>query len=178
MTKTQQSPPMWPAVQLAAKQIKRLAQMKNYPRGEEEALKELAKAMQTAKSEEQAIAVISEVLATATPDTRCPMPHDIRAACKALQLDPQPDPNCQFCRDTPGWRIIIRAGLSGATRCTCWAPRPAPKIDYVPLTGQPGREPNFIIEAAKTMKPEDPDEKDRAEVVATHITYGKSGEGE
>lgn len=172
MTKTQKVDSVWPAAELAAKQIKRLAQMKNYPRGEDEAQKELARALQSAKSLEQATGIITEILALATADTRCPMPGEIRAACKALQLDPQPDPLCTICGGD-GWRTIMRGGLSGSERCRCWAPRPAQEWDRVPLAGSPGYD---VEVAAKKMTLEKPGDEDRAETqklaAKTHVEIG------
>lgn len=115
-------------------QIARLAQMKNFPRGEPIAIRELVIALQWATSLEQAEGVITAILRDALTDTYCPMPAEIRRACKALQLDPQPDPLCQMCEGS-GWRIIKRAGLSGANRCTCWAPREPAEWEHVPLHG-------------------------------------------
>lgn len=122
------------SAEIAAKQIKRLAQIKNYPRGEPEALKELTKALQLAVSEDQAKTLIAGYIEQATSETSCPYPGDIRRAIKALQEENRPDPLCLTCSGS-GWRTLTRGGLSGSDRCTCWAPRPAEKIDYVPLTG-------------------------------------------
>jgi hypothetical protein len=125
------------SAEFSGKQIKRLAQMKNYPRGEDEALKELAKALQNSHSEDQAKLIIAGYIEHATEDTRCPLPGDIRAAIKAAQEDSRPDPLCQICYGD-GWRTITRGGYSGSERCRCWAPRPAPPFDAVPLPGSPG----------------------------------------
>lgn len=122
-------------VEFAGKQIKRMAQMKGYPR-EEEALKELVKALQNCASEAQAKSVIAGYVEQATSETPCPWPGDIRRAIKSLQEESRPDPLCQLCEG--GWVLCKRAGYSAAERCTCWAPRPAPKIDYVPLPGHTG----------------------------------------
>jgi len=124
----------------AGKQIKRLAQMKYYPRGDKEALQELAEALQSAANEEQAKAVVSEILATATSDSVCPMPAEIQAAANARKGESRPDPLCQICGGD-GWRTITRGGYSGSDRCSCWAPRPAPAIEFVPLPGSPGYVP-------------------------------------
>lgn len=123
------------SVDSASKQVKRLAQMKGFPR-EQEALKELVKALQMSASEEQSKAVISGFVEQATSETPCPFPGDIRNAVKAMQDEIRPDPLCQKCED--GWVIRSRAGYSAAERCSCWAPRPAPKMEYVPLPGSPG----------------------------------------
>lgn len=117
-------------------QVARLSQMIGFPR-EPEAIRELVLALQAASSIEQATEVISAFIDGAESDSRCPMPKAIREACRALQLAPQPDPLCQVCGGS-GYRVVTRAGLSGAERCRCWAPRPAPKVDYVPLPGHPG----------------------------------------
>ena len=122
--------------EFAAKQIKRLWQLKNYPRGQDEALKELTKALQTAGSEDQAKAVIAGYVEHATGDTPCPLPGDIRRAVKAMQEETRPDPLCQKCDD--GWVIRSKGGYSAADRCDCWAPRPAQPFDAVPLPGTSG----------------------------------------
>lgn len=137
-------------------QIARLSQMYNFPR-EPAAIRELVLALQTATSMEQAEEVVTAFLDMATPDTRCPMPAGIRAACKALQQDPHPDPLCQVCRGD-GWRTITRGGLSGSERCRCWEPRPAPEIDYVRLPGQPG-----YVPVPDSMKMPEPKAEDRME---------------
>jgi len=125
--------------EFAAKQIKRMAQMKNYPRGEdgEEARKELVKALQTAASEDQAKAVIAGYVEHATGDTPCPFPGEIRKAVKSMQDETRPDPLCHICGGD-GWRSITRGGYHGSERCACWAPRPAPTFEGVALPGTPG----------------------------------------
>ena len=123
-------------IEISAKQIKRMAQLKNYPR-EPEARKELVYALQTAATEEQAKAVIAGYVEHATSETTCPFPGDIRRAVKALQEEIRPDPLCQICGGD-GWRSITRGGYSGSERCICWAPRPAQPFDGVALPGMPG----------------------------------------
>ena len=124
------------SAELAAKQIKRMYQMRGYPKSEPEALKELVKALQIAVSEEQAKAVIAGFVEQATSETACPFPGDLRRAVKAMQEETRPDPLCQKCDD--GWVIRTRGGYSAAERCTCWAPRPAQPFEGVPLPGSPG----------------------------------------
>ncbi len=132
-------------VEIAGKQVKRMAQMKGYPR-EQEALKELVKALQISVSEDQAKALVSSFIEQATSESQCPLPGDIRKSVKAMQEESRPDPLCQKCED--GWVIRTRAGYSGATRCTCWAPRPAAAWDRVPLPGQP----NYIENDNRTAE--------------------------
>ncbi len=122
--------------EIAGKQVKRLAQMRGYPR-EQEALKELVKALQISASEDQARAIISGFIKSATSDTKCPMPAEIEAAISAVRTESRPDPLCQICGGD-GWRTITRRGYSGSDRCVCWAPRPEPAIEFVPLPGSPG----------------------------------------
>lgn len=138
------------SAEIAGKQIKRLAQMKNYPR-EEEARKELVKALQISVSEDQAKAVITGIIQLATSETQCPMPGDLRRAVKALSEEHRPDPLCQKCEE--GWVIRTRSGYSAAERCTCWAPRAAETFEHVPLPGSPGYKRTEEILPAAEVKP-------------------------
>jgi len=97
----------------------------------------------------------------------CPAPFELRelAACVATgQEELRADPLCQICGGD-GWRTITRSGLSGVERCKCWAPRPAPKMEFVPLAGQPG----YVLPDKSMPKPTD---EDRAEAIATGIHGG------
>lgn len=118
-------------------QVARLAQMQGFPR-EPAAIRELVLALQHARDLDTAAVVVSAFLENAISDTRCPMPSEIRRACYATQDEARPDPDCSRCGGD-GWKIVERAGISGADRCDCWAPRPKPKWERDPVT-EPGGE--------------------------------------
>lgn len=118
--------------EFAKGQVRRMGQLKGFPKEIPEAASELVDALTTAPTEEIAKDVISSFMDGATSETPCPFPSDIRGAVTARLDEFRYDPECpRKCRD--GWIIVERGGLSGAERCTCWSRRPAP--DYSKLKG-------------------------------------------
>lgn len=111
------------------KQVKRL---RSLPRKEDErpwadVAPEFERVLQTvAENDEHAQRIADFVIDSSR---FCPSPIELRELADSVagkRPELRPDPDCQLCGGH-GQKIVERDGLTGAARCDCWAPRPAPK---------------------------------------------------
>lgn len=115
-------------------QIERLMGLDYFP-SNKAAVKELRLAIEAAGSEAIATRIVTDWLAE---HSEAPKPAELRRLVVAAKPGPdleelRPDPHCARCGGE-GFEHIERNGLSAAgPRCSCWARRPAPKIDYLPF---------------------------------------------
>jgi len=123
----------------AKKQISRMGQLKGFPKEFPEAVGELIDALMTAPSEEIARDVITSFVEDADAETPCPFPKQIRSAAldllTAREGEILADPLCPKCGGI-GEIVVFRGGLSGSSRCDCFARRPP--VDWSKV---PGYEP-------------------------------------
>jgi hypothetical protein len=136
--------------------ISSLGQMRNYPTGNMHAIKRLVDALMLKGKEpvEEAIAVavVDSFAESADSETPCPMERDIISAICGRLEEHRPNPDCLLCR---GMGEIIKqyrdrngVEFSGASRCTCWARRPAPVWEKAP-DNPPSDIAEGIVEAVK-----------------------------
>lgn len=117
-------------VKEATSQVKRLYQLRGYPKGEEgeAARADLVKELQECESLERGKEIIDALLDAASNDTPCPTRSDLRKAVRANLEERRPDPECPKCNGE-GWEHIERDGISAmGAKCDCWQRRPAQKM--------------------------------------------------
>jgi hypothetical protein len=97
------------------RQIRRMAQLDNFPKFDPEAEGELVIiAGKHGRSEAHLRGVIEEIMSVWTT---CPKPSELRSLL-LLGSDEPVNLKCKDCGGS-GWKIIERNGISGAARCQC-----------------------------------------------------------